>query len=164
MTGFSTQFLACTYFDFAFVYLRLGLKSSRESIIAQLWPMTVLDSLIQSFNRAGEFNRDDQVAPAVILWPDKERQWEPVLLVLREWMPHLLTLGPYAANCKTGPAIWLRCMIAQTLPEANWKPTCSANARTSSGAKIVARTLPAPPRQAGRPAHSGARSATTTVT
>lgn len=82
--------------------------------------MTVLDAIIQSLSRAGEYNRDDQVAPAVILWPDKERQWEPGLPVLRERLPHLLTLGPYAANCKTGPAIWLRCMISRALPEANW--------------------------------------------
>ncbi len=82
--------------------------------------MTVLDAIIQSLSRAGEYNRDDQVAPAVILWPDKEHQWEPVLPVLRERLPHLLTLGPYAAHCKTGPAIWLRCMIGRTLPEANW--------------------------------------------
>jgi hypothetical protein len=91
--------------------------------------MTILDAIIQSLSRAGEYNQDDQVAPAVILWPDKERQWEPVLSVLRERLPHLLTLGPYAANCKTGPAIWLRCMIgrsssrgstSQLLPEANW--------------------------------------------
>ncbi len=91
--------------------------------------MTVLEALIQSLSRTGEYNRDDQVAPAVILWPDKERQWEPVLPVLRVRLPHLLTMGPYAANCKTGPAIWLRCMIgrsasrgstSQLLPEANW--------------------------------------------
>ena len=28
--------------------------------------MTVLDAIIQSLSRAGEYNRDDQVAPAVI--------------------------------------------------------------------------------------------------
>jgi hypothetical protein len=70
--------------------------------------ITVLDTIIQSLSRAGEYNRDDQVAPAVILWPDKERQREPVLPVLpvlRERLPHLLTLGPYAANRKTGAAI-----------------------------------------------------------
>lgn len=85
--------------------------------------MTILDAIIQSLSRAGEYNRDDQVSPAVILWPDKERQWEPVLPVLRERLPQLLTLGPYAATCKTGPAIWLRCMIGRTLPEANWPET-----------------------------------------
>jgi hypothetical protein len=95
--------------------------------------MTVLDAIIQSLSRAGEYNRDDQVAPAAILWPDKERQWEPVLPVLRERLPHLLTLGPYAANYKTGPAIWLRCMIGRTLPEANWPacaPACLAAGRS----------------------------------
>lgn len=62
----------------------------------------------------------------MILWPDKERQWEPVLPVLGERVRHLLILGPYAANCKTGPAIWLRRMIGRTLPEANW-PACPAD-------------------------------------
>jgi hypothetical protein len=82
--------------------------------------MTILDAIIQSLGRAGEYNRDDQIPPAVILWPDKEHQWEPLLPVLRERLPQLLTLGPYAANSKTGPAIWMRCMIARTLPEAKW--------------------------------------------
>ncbi len=87
--------------------------------------MSVLEAIIQSLSRAGEYNRDDQVAPAVILWPDRERQWEPVLPVLRERLPHLLTLGPYDPKSKTGPAIWLRCMIGRSstsllLPEANW--------------------------------------------
>lgn len=76
--------------------------------------MIILDAIIQSLGRAGEYNADDQVAPAVILWPDKERQWEPLLPMLRERLPHLLTLGQYAATCKTGPAIWLRCMITQS--------------------------------------------------
>ena len=87
--------------------------------------MTVLDAIIQSLSRAGEYNRDDQVAPAVILWPDKERQWEPLLPMLRERLPHLLTLGSFDPKSKTGPAIWLRCMIGRSstsplLPEANW--------------------------------------------
>ena len=41
-------------------------------------PMTLLDALIQSVTRAGEYNRNDQVAPAVVLWPDKERQSAPL--------------------------------------------------------------------------------------
>ena len=54
--------------------------------------MTVLDAIIQALGRAADHNRDDYVAPAVILWPDKERQWEPVLPALRERLPHLMTL------------------------------------------------------------------------
>ena len=82
--------------------------------------MTVLDALIQSLSRAGEYNRDDQVPPAVILWPDKERQWEPLMPVLRERLAHLLTLGTYDVGTRTGPGVWLRCMIARSLPEAKW--------------------------------------------
>ena len=69
--------------------------------------MTLLDALIQSVNRAGEFNRDDQVAPAMVLWPDKERQWESLMSSLRERVSFLLTLGTYDAKCRTGPAVWL---------------------------------------------------------
>ena len=82
--------------------------------------MTLLDALIQSVTRAGEYNRDDQVAPAVVLWPDKERQWEALMPLLRERVPHLLTLGTYDAKSRTGPGVWLRCMMARTLPEAQW--------------------------------------------
>lgn len=63
--------------------------------------MTVLDAIIQSLSRAGEYNPDDQVAPAVIVWPDKEHQWEPVLPVLRERLPRLLTLGGSAEKEQT---------------------------------------------------------------
>jgi len=44
----------------------------------------------------------------------------------------LLTLGPYAANCKTGPAIWLRCMIAQggaIVPVAGKPEACATFAQ-----------------------------------
>ena len=37
--------------------------------------MTLLDAIMQSLSLASEYNRDDQTAAAVILWPDKERQW-----------------------------------------------------------------------------------------
>jgi len=78
--------------------------------------MTVLDAIIQSLSRSAKYNRDDQGAPAVIFWPDKEPQWEPLLPMLRERLPHLLTLGLYDANWKTGPAIWLRSMIGRSSP------------------------------------------------
>jgi len=39
---------------------------------------------------------------------------------LREQMPHLLTLGVFDAAQKTGPAVWLRCIVARALSEANW--------------------------------------------
>ena len=79
-------------------------------------PSTFLDAVVLALERVGQFNRDDQVPPAAILWPDKERQWEPLLGELRERLP-LLTLGPYVPAERTGPAYYLRCMIARTLPD-----------------------------------------------
>jgi hypothetical protein len=77
--------------------------------------MTVLDALLEQLARAAEYNSNDQVPPAVILWPDSSREWVGLLPMLRERLPQLLTLGEYAPDEMTGPAIWLRCVIAGTL-------------------------------------------------
>lgn len=84
-------------------------------------PQTVFQALLKSLEDAKIFNRNDQVAPAVILWPDKDRHWEPLLPSLREALPQLLTLGEYDPANKTGPGIWMRCMIARTLDKADWE-------------------------------------------
>lgn len=81
---------------------------------------TVLDALVAALERAAQYNPNDQVAPVVVLWTDKDRQWEPLLPRLPEALPQLLTLGSYKPEEKTGPAIWLKCMIARKLPEADW--------------------------------------------
>ncbi len=65
-------------------------------------------------------NGSVQVKPAAILWPDKEAQWQTALPVLRKLLPSLLVLGPYAPELRTGPAIWLKCAIAQCLPETQF--------------------------------------------
>jgi hypothetical protein len=78
--------------------------------------VTFLDALVEAMKRAGRYNKNDQVPPAVVLWTDKDRQWEPLLPLLRERLP-LLTLGPYKPAELTGSAYWLRCVIARTLPE-----------------------------------------------
>ncbi len=81
---------------------------------------TVLFELVRALRRASEYNAQDQTRPDVILWTDKDRQWEPLAYRLREALPELLTLGTYAPRERTGPAIWLKCMLARTLPEADW--------------------------------------------
>lgn len=83
--------------------------------------MTVLDSLIAALKKASEYNKADQVAPACVLWTDKDRQWEPLLSRLRQALP-ILTLGDYDPAERTGPAIWLRCMLARTLPDTDYWP------------------------------------------
>ncbi len=77
---------------------------------------TLLDALIASIVEAGQYNRNDQIAPVVVLWPDKTRQWEPLLPEIRQRLP-LLTLGEYDPDNRVGPAYWIRCMIARTLPD-----------------------------------------------
>lgn len=81
---------------------------------------TVFDALLEAVRQATDYNRNDQVAPAAILWTDKDREWEPLTPRLRTDLPHFLTLGDYDPEARTGPAIWLRCMIARTLPGADW--------------------------------------------
>ncbi len=77
---------------------------------------TYLDALATAIIHASDFNMNDQTPPAAILWPDKERQWEPLLPALRLRLP-VLTLGSYDAAARCGPATYLRCMIAGTLDD-----------------------------------------------
>jgi hypothetical protein len=83
---------------------------------------TILDALLASLAKAGSFNQNVMVAPAAILWTDKEQGWLALGSVLRNVLPQFLTLGPYDSEIRTGPAIWLKCMLARTLPGADWPP------------------------------------------
>jgi hypothetical protein len=78
---------------------------------------TILDAVQGALARAADHNPNTHVAPAVVLWPDAERRWEPFIPALRAAYPGLLTLGGHTPAERTGPAIWLRCVLAGTLPE-----------------------------------------------
>ncbi len=79
---------------------------------------TLAHRLRQVLREAGTaYNSNDQVAPAAVLWADGERQWEPVVQRLRTEVPHLFTLGAYDPSTRTGPAIYLKALIAGALPE-----------------------------------------------
>src|SRR5579872_1142413 len=80
------------------------------------YQVTFLSALVEAIQNAGRYNKNDQVPPAVVLWTDKDRQWEALLPLLRERLP-LLTFGQYKPAEWTGPANWLRCVIARTLPD-----------------------------------------------
>lgn len=77
---------------------------------------TFLQALVASLQRAGRYNKNDMTPPAVVLWTDKERQWEPLLPQLRAQLP-LLTFGAYAPAERRGPAYYLLCMIARALED-----------------------------------------------
>jgi len=78
---------------------------------------TVLDAILASLLHAARFNPNDQVRPTVILWTDHDRLWQPLVTRLQDRLPQLLVLGDYAPEKRTGPAIWLRCVIARKLSE-----------------------------------------------
>lgn len=81
---------------------------------------TLLDSLADSLKGADRDSRAVMAAPAAILWPDETRQWEPLIPLLRNLLPSLVQLGPYEPRVRSGPAIWLRCLLAGELEAADW--------------------------------------------
>ncbi|HSH77484.1 MAG TPA: RNA-binding domain-containing protein [Herpetosiphonaceae bacterium] len=78
---------------------------------------TFLDVLVYALDRATNYNMQTAIAPAAVLWPDRERVWEPLIPRLRKRLP-VLTLGAYAPERGAGPPAWLRCMVARSLPES----------------------------------------------
>ena len=72
----------------------------------------VLDLLIKSIRSAAVYNPDVQVAPVCILWPDRDRQWEAIIPRMQIELPEIFILGDYHIEKRTGPAIWLRCVLA----------------------------------------------------
>jgi len=79
--------------------------------------MKIIEQLQKSIRVAAIFNSDVQVAPACILWPDGDRQWKNAILQLVEKLPELFILGEYDPENRSGPAIWLRCVIAEKIDD-----------------------------------------------
>ncbi len=79
--------------------------------------MLVVDSLLNAIQEAKKYNSNIQIAPAAVLWTDKDRQWQPVINKLQELLPELVILGDYEPEKMTGPVIWIKCVIARTLTE-----------------------------------------------
>ena len=73
--------------------------------------------LLASLQKAADYNHDDMVPPAAILWTDEKREWERLVPRLRMVLPQFLVFGPYDTANRTGPAIWLRCVLAGRIPE-----------------------------------------------
>ncbi|MCJ7624679.1 MAG: hypothetical protein MUO76_14350 [Anaerolineaceae bacterium] len=74
--------------------------------------MRLIEHFKKAVRDAAVFNPEVQVAPACILWPDHDRQWENIIPNLLKELPELLILGDYNPEMHTGPGIWLRCVIA----------------------------------------------------
>lgn len=83
---------------------------------------TVFQAIVNSIAAAANFNRDDSVPPAAVLWPDEKREWERLVSRLRLELPHFLTFGTYDKANRTGPAIWLRSVLSAKIPDVTWAP------------------------------------------
>ena len=86
---------------------------------------TLLEAVRASLAHAARYNPGDVIAPVAVLWTDANGHWRAVVEQLRSLMPELLTLGGYDSVTRTGPAIWLRCVIepavrADKFPELAW--------------------------------------------
>ena len=79
-------------------------------------PETVLDRLIEHL-RARNTPLDGQTRPAAILWTDPGREWAPLVDPLLQRVEEYLVLGDYAPARRTGPAVWLRCVVDGALDE-----------------------------------------------
>ena len=79
---------------------------------------TISDRLIDAIRSASVYNANVQVAPACILWPDGDRQWEPVVARLQSELAELCVLGDFSPADRSGPAIWLRLVIADKSDES----------------------------------------------
>ena len=84
--------------------------------------MKILQHLLKAVRDAALFNPEVQVAPACILWPDQDHQWEAVIPRLQGILPEFLILGNYNPTQRSGPAIWLRCAIANLVKEVSLPP------------------------------------------
>ena len=78
---------------------------------------TVIEALVRSLEIAARYNPNDVVHPHVVLWTDHDSQWRPIIPQLRRLAPQLLTIGDYEPENRTGPAIWLRCVLDGALDD-----------------------------------------------
>lgn len=74
-------------------------------------------SVVAALLSAAKGNSHTATTAAAVLWPDKERQWLAALPALKRLMPGLCELGEYDPGQRRGPAVWLKCVIAGSLPE-----------------------------------------------
>lgn len=90
----------------------MSTESQKSTTAAQLGT-----SLAAAVLAAAKGNSHTATTAAAVLWPDKEGQWVAALPALKKLMPNLCELGEYNPGQRRGPAVWLKCAIAGSLPE-----------------------------------------------
>jgi hypothetical protein len=77
---------------------------------------TVLDRLVEH-RRARDVAADGQERPATILWTDPKAEWRPLVELMQARVEELLVLGDYRPEARSGPAVWIRCLVDRALDE-----------------------------------------------
>jgi PglZ domain len=79
---------------------------------------TVISRLVEILDSSITHNDSAEIAPVAVLWPDEDRQWEEIIPMIRP-LRSIFTLGPFDNSTGSGPAIWLRCIVAGMLLDDN---------------------------------------------
>lgn len=82
---------------------------------------TLLDAMCHSFAAAMRVP-DGVSAPAALLWADSDGQWKALMPALKRDVRQIYEFGSYAPEISRGPAIWLKCIVDRTLPDASPQP------------------------------------------
>lgn len=82
---------------------------------------TVNDILAQRLADLEKQGSGSIAAPAAILWTDRHCEWSEQVAALGGRCT-VLTLGRYAAESRTGPAVWIRCMLGRTIEDDRLLP------------------------------------------
>lgn len=82
----------------------------------------LLDQLEKSFLNALR-SGEGEAAPAALLWADPDKQWAALVARLQTALPHLFVLGTYDLSKRTGPAVWLRCVVDRVLDGVPLEPS-----------------------------------------
>ncbi|MCP5179006.1 MAG: BREX-1 system phosphatase PglZ type B [Pseudomonadales bacterium] len=81
---------------------------------------TVATALTAALQLAAKGNSHTTAPAVAVLWPDKECQWAPAIPTLKQLLPGLFELGAFDPSSRSGPAVWLKCVIAGVLPEVQF--------------------------------------------
>ena len=73
---------------------------------------TPLDALVSAVRDAASYNATAEAPPEAVMWCDENKEFLPLLPALRERVPELLTYGAFDPATRTGPAVWLRALLA----------------------------------------------------
>ena len=82
---------------------------------------SIYDKVITALKQAESHNGNLMTKPEVILWPDPEKLWLEVIPTLQESRDNLFIYGTHEPQKNQGPSIWLKCILAKSIPEAIWK-------------------------------------------